>query len=347
MERRDKDLSLAFIQIICAIAVVTLHTNGCFWKFSATERYWCTANVIECVFYFAVPLFFMITGITLLDYTDRYSTKEYFRRRISKVVLPYIAWSLIGLFFRIGTGDLPVNNISFKWVINCLLSTEGIIDLYWFFRPLFCVYLTIPLFAMISKEKKKEASNYILIAGFIINALIPFFKSLLGIDFSWPYSISAISGYLFWVWGGYRIYYYPPTRKGKIIIYLFSIIGLTMHIVGTYIISMRAGSIQTLYKGYNNVPCILYSFGVFIFLRDIGVWLQKNKKVKKAIIFLGKYTFPCYLMHWFLLRLRERMIQLDTKSIFFRLLAPYVIYALVIGITWCIRKIPVIKRTLP
>ena len=347
MEKRSKDLSLTFIQIVCAIAVVTLHTNGCFWKFSATERYWRTANVIECFFYFAVPIFFMITGITLLDYTDRYSTKEYFKKRISKVVLPYIAWSIIGLFFRLGTKNLSVNNISYKWILDSFLSTEGIIDLYWFFRPLFCVYLTIPLFALISKEKKKKAADYILIVGFVINALIPFLKNTLWNDFSWPYSISAISGYLFWIWGGYRIYYYPPTRKGKVIIYLLSIIGLGMHIVGTYTLSMRTGSIQTLYKGYNNVPCILYSFGVFVLLRDIGIWLQKNEKIKKIILFLGKFTFPCYLIHWFLLRLNEHIIHIDTKNIVYRLLAPYVIYALIICITMCIRKIPIIKKILP
>lgn len=347
MEKKGKDLSLTFIQIVCAIAVVTLHTNGCFWQFSSTERYWRTANVIECLFYFAVPIFFMITGITLLDYTERYSTKEYFKKRISKVVIPYIAWSLIGLIFRLGTGRLSINSISFKWIMKGLLSTDGIVDLYWFFQPLFCVYMTIPLFALINKENKKKAADYILTVGFIINTLIPFLKNTLNLDFSWPYSISAISGYLFWIWGGYRIYYYPPTRKGKAIIYLFSIIGLSMHIIGTYTLSMWAGSIQSLYKGYNNVPCILYSFGAFILLRDIGTWLQKNIKVKKIILFLGEYTFPCYLIHWFILRINEYIIHVETKNILYRLLAPYAIYALVIGITMCIRKIPIFKKIVP
>ena len=60
---KTKDFTLTFIQVISALAVVTLHTNGCFWQFSATERYWFTANIIECLCYFAVPVFFMITGI--------------------------------------------------------------------------------------------------------------------------------------------------------------------------------------------------------------------------------------------------------------------------------------------
>ena len=64
-----------------------LHTNECFWTFSAEERYWRTANIIECIFYFAVPVFFMISGITLMDFYDRNSLKEYFLKEPEKLLL--------------------------------------------------------------------------------------------------------------------------------------------------------------------------------------------------------------------------------------------------------------------
>lgn len=77
------------LSVLSAFAVVALHVNGVFWNFSY-DRYWLTANVIESLFYFAVPIFFMITGVTLLDYNDRYSTKEYFKKRIKKTFLPFL-----------------------------------------------------------------------------------------------------------------------------------------------------------------------------------------------------------------------------------------------------------------
>lgn len=103
---QQKDFCITFIQVISAIAVVFLHTNGCFWQFSKTERYWHTANIIESVFYFAVPLFFMVTGITLIDYQDKYSTKEFFKKRIIKTLFPYIIWSLIGALYLIKKGGV-------------------------------------------------------------------------------------------------------------------------------------------------------------------------------------------------------------------------------------------------
>lgn len=62
---------IVFISVISAVSVLILHTNGCFWSFSSTARYWRTANIIECIFYFAVPLFFMIIGVTLFDFYER------------------------------------------------------------------------------------------------------------------------------------------------------------------------------------------------------------------------------------------------------------------------------------
>ena len=125
---KTKDFTLTFIQVISALAVVTLHTNGCFWQFSATERYWFTANIIECLCYFAVPVFFMITGITLLDYQDRYSTKEYFKKRFEKTLLPYVAWSLIGVLFLLITKRITPETVTAKWVLrhSVLLCLPGL-----------------------------------------------------------------------------------------------------------------------------------------------------------------------------------------------------------------------------
>ena len=72
----EKTAYLTLLSVISMIAVVILHANGCFWAFS-TDRYWVTANCIESVFYFAVPIFFMISGATLLDYRDRYDTRVF------------------------------------------------------------------------------------------------------------------------------------------------------------------------------------------------------------------------------------------------------------------------------
>ena len=353
-ENRDLDnsksakvFSLTFIQVICAISVVTLHTNGVFWNFSATDRYWFTANIIESVLYFGVPIFFMVTGITLLDYRERYSTSEFFKKRAEKTVLPYVVWSLIGVVFLVATKRRALEEVTFKWVLNGLLSTSGIINLYWFFQPLFCVYLCIPVFSAITKDYKKKVAEYVLIVCFFVNILFPFINAVFNLEIQWTYQIAVASGYLFWIWAGYYFYNYPPKKWAKIVIYLLAIVGLMVHIIGTYKLSMAEGAINSLFKGYYNIPCVLYSLGVFLFLRDLGSLLEKVNWIRLFFAFLGKYTFPLYLIHWFVLRLIDDHIKISKTSIGYRLFAPYAIFLIVIGVTWILRRIPIIRKIVP
>ena len=282
-----------------------------------------------------------------MDYQKRYSTCKYFEKRIEKTVIPYIFWSLVGIVFLVATGRLERGKVTFIWVVNGLLSTDRIISLYWFFQPLFCIYLCIPVFASISDEKKKHVANYIIVFGFFTNILLPFLNSVFHLGLSWPYSLSVASGYIFWVWAGYRIYNFPPSKRQKILIYVFAVIGLLLHIIGTYNLSIEAGSIQSLYKGYNNLPCVLYSLGMFVLLQDVARWIEKSKNAIRFVCFLGEYTFPLYLIHWFLLRIREDLGILDSKSIVYRLGAPYFIFSIVICVTWVLRKIPYARKVVP
>ena len=89
---------ITYLNVYASFAVVMLHNNGIVWQ-HPTGRTWYSAIFIETFFYCAVPLFFMITGCTLIDYSSKYSTKEFFIKRINKTLIPFIAWSFIGIIY--------------------------------------------------------------------------------------------------------------------------------------------------------------------------------------------------------------------------------------------------------
>lgn len=88
-----KKIYIQILGVIACLAVVAMHVNGCFWQFSY-DRYWITANIIECICYFAVPIFFMISGATLLNYRKRYTTAVFFKKRFGKTLVPFLIWSI-------------------------------------------------------------------------------------------------------------------------------------------------------------------------------------------------------------------------------------------------------------
>ena len=149
-----KKVYIDYLNVLAAMSVVFLHTNGVFWEYSE-DKYWFSANIIESVFYFGVPVFFMITGATLLDYRKRYDTKTFFRKRAWKVLIPYTFWSLVGLVYV----NRGFSQISFGSIVEHLVNSNAI-AIYWFFVPLFQVYLMIPLLSAVP-DNLEEIHIYI------------------------------------------------------------------------------------------------------------------------------------------------------------------------------------------
>ena len=139
---------ISFITLISAISVVFLHVNDCFWEYpNVSQEVWISANIIESIFYFAVPVFFMITGATLIDYQERYDTKEYVKKRVKKTIIPFVFWSIFGMIFylEVMTNNGIINE-NFHDMINSLINTKYI-SIYWFFPALMCIYFIIFVFS--------------------------------------------------------------------------------------------------------------------------------------------------------------------------------------------------------
>ena len=331
--------------LVAALAVVTLHTNGCFWRFGGSDTYWPSANVIECVFYFAVPVFFMISGATNLDYFDKYSTGQFFWKRIKKTVIPYVVWSLLGVLYLVILKKVNPQDVTIKYLIKGL-SQFNLINLYWFFGPLFLAYLCMPLFAAVQKDRKSSVFSLMVILSFLFNLLFPFIIYHIKVNYAFPLSITVGTGYLIFLMLGYLLDKNEIKLPVRIAIYVFSIIGLLIHLLGTYKLSIAAGEIIKTYKGYITVPTILYSSGIFVFIKQVGNKI-KSERFWKVVGFLNKYTFSLYLMQWFFLYYVENFTKIDTTSMTYRLCGPFVIFAIVIIITYIVRKIPVVKWIVP
>lgn len=337
---------LSLMEVVCALAVVGLHTNGVFWQFS-TARYWLTANIIECVFYFAVPIFFMMTGVTLIDFNKRYGLKTYFRKRFQKVIIPFIFWSLMGLVYRLIIHSIHLRDLSLTYIINGIFSTS-FISIYWFFVPLICIYFCIPLFSAVNDDKKLTIFKYVAGIAFLINSLIPFVLRIIwGGTGSYSLNVMVGSNYLIYVLLGYILSRITLTKKLRYKIFALAIAGLLAHIIGTYYLSIHAGKIIDIYKGYLNVPCILYSLGIFVFLKRESDHLMAIKMAASIINFLKPYTFAIYLLQWFFMDILVWHLHVNAYSIIYRLGGIILVTVLCVITTYIIRKLPFGKIILP
>ena len=172
------------LNIISCIAVVALHVNGAFWRFSY-DRYWITSNLIEALFYFAVPVFVMLSGATLINYRERYSTQEFFKKRVLKTFVPFIIWSIIAIIYRIIKDGMTIfgGTFSVKKALGIIFFARAN-DHYWFFIVLFALYLSIPVVSAIEKSKRKKVFTYAVLVAILTYSILPLVSKLIDLPFN-------------------------------------------------------------------------------------------------------------------------------------------------------------------
>ena len=339
------------LNIFACFAVVALHVNGAVHTFAKT-RNWVSCMFIEALFYFAVPVFFMLTGATLMNYRKRYDTGAFFKKRIFKTFVPFMIWSIIGICWSIFyTKGMKISDINTPAkFISAVINCKGM-GIYWFFPALFSVYLTIPLFSLVDEDKrigKKGIFTYLILVYIVLNVLLPFVCRLTGIQ--WNSALNAVScgGYVVWFLIGYLLANTDINKKFRILIYILGLIGFFMYFYLTVQKSFKAGNFDKTYAGYMNIPAIFMGTAVFVLFK-YGKWnfIDKHEKAVRFVRNLSSASFGVYLIHYYLKDFSIRHFEIDPRNTLYRIAGTFIIYGLSVIIVRVIQKIPVIRKMVP
>ena len=109
-KEKNRVLYYDILNILAIIAVIALHMNGIVHE-NPNIRAWNTSLIVECLCYWAVPVFMMLSGATLMNYRKKYNTKTFFYKRIKKVLIPFIAWIAIVTIWKIETNQIDATKM--------------------------------------------------------------------------------------------------------------------------------------------------------------------------------------------------------------------------------------------
>ena len=143
---------ITVLSVIACFFVIMLHSYTL--GFEETSN-WILERIFRGIAYCAVPIFFMISGATLIDYRERYDTKTFFKKRLLKTLLPLIIWSIIYFIVKIISGQIDTNNINFRFIIDYFINVR-MNPVFWFLVVIIGIYLCIPVISLIPKENRKK-----------------------------------------------------------------------------------------------------------------------------------------------------------------------------------------------
>jgi surface polysaccharide O-acyltransferase-like enzyme len=337
---------ISVVKIIACFSVIVLHTNHKFWIFRYTfyKKYWISANLIESIFYFAVPFFVLCIGATLLDFNEKYGLKIYFKRRIKKVVLPLFCWNIILYYYYVYIIKvMEKQKITFIYLWNLYFKSY----LNFMFTSIRCfliMYMIIPLIAYVDKSKKIKIYSYCFIILLISQVLIPYLIILFEPQLFWPYRIDV--NMIIYIFAGYIIQNYKYSHIQKKIIYILGVFGLVIHIYGTQILTIKYRRISSLHKGYLNFPCIIYSCSSFLFIKENSHFLFKLIN-RKYINKIGALTLGPFFLHLPIKDAYDKYFQPNHFTLTYRFFGGIVLFIICLTLTIIIRQIPFGKYLIP
>lgn len=281
------------------LGVILIHVSTPTVKmiYGKNMEYWWIGNIMDSAVRFAVPLFLVLSGATLLS--KEYTLAEFYKRRITRVFFPFVFWMAAYLIYRwliLAPAHQPWTfNTIVQWSTGLFLK-EGISKHFWYIYMILFIYLFIPF---IGKGLRRINNSMILLilAGWVLLTFLCRSVPLNLYGWSGDYG-SKVLGYFLYT--GYLVVgYYLSKSEIKIqgirwyssCIFILSII---VSAVVTYLLSKEAHKPDLRMYSYLNLNSIVQTIAAFLWIKDSTI---KNKFTAMLIQEISNYSFGIYLVH--------------------------------------------------
>lgn len=162
--KKKRILYFDILNILACFGVVCLHQNGIVHWYDIHTAPFKQSLIFEVGFFWAVPIFFMLSGATLFDYRSRYSTKEFLLRRAKRVLIPFLFFSVLMLIWHCSNGTFTIEDYSFSNLLTIILFNQHE-SIYWFFSAN-ARHLPVHASFIFTKRSKTNFMVYVFLLDF-------------------------------------------------------------------------------------------------------------------------------------------------------------------------------------
>lgn len=335
-----------WLRILATIAVVTIHISAIFitTNYYDGRSSWLTANFFESFTRWCVPIFVMISGALILSDQREYTYKSFLVKRISKIFIPLLGWSILYYLFYFIQGRVELNPLQF---ISRFLN-NGISVHFWFIYMLLGLTLISPLIKLMLKNATQKDLTYFLVLWFYASVISRVLEKMFNITFNMElFFVTDYVGY--YILGYYLLTYELPLLLRKLL-YIGLVAGLLATYALTFVTTIRAeGAFQSFWYGYHSPNVVLVSIALFVLFKHSN--FINTKELTGISKLLNTTSFGIYLVHMMVLKsIADFFPQFwlnNTHAAFaipYRVLVTVAISALIVLV---MRKVPVLKNLVP
>ncbi|HBV7788731.1 acyltransferase [Escherichia coli] len=293
------DLNVEVLRLFAVLSVILVHMSmGYFYSLmgSGESLYWSVNSFYFSVTRFCVPIFFIASAY--LAFT--YESKSTWLQKLKKLMVPYLAWSIIYFYWNGGSSVFDLISKTFLATTSFHL---------WFIPAFIGFSIILPIIKSAFTEENKERFRHIVVFVFMFIVLIPTivtaFNVVTGTDHSYLYAINqfclALPAYLIYALAFPYLHKRINPKKG-----LFAFLTLVLINWGVVTsLSLHNNKPDEYLYGYTTLFVFFESFIIFNVITSIDM-SSMNKKISSFVKSVGNCSFGIYLCHWLIFEVLNR-----------------------------------------
>lgn len=337
---------LDMINIIACIAVVIMHCtdrrhligSGIGWNLSV---------LLQALCIWAVTAFFMISGANLLEYRKKYNTSTFLKKRVLRIVFPFIVWSVIYALWKNHTGQLKIHGL---YEFAQMFMENKILSIFWFFYTLIPAYFCIPFLSLLVDRKDKKLCWFLVLLGGLNIAVFPLLQSLTGLNFSlirFPIGYSPVCLLLL----GWLLKKEQSRLWHRIIVYISAVVSIVILYFSTVHLSCQNNTFDKTYMTSSSVFAICIAAALWLFFKHskLNAYCEDHKdgKFVNGLKFISSTSLGVYFIQKIVIWYVEKIDFVDKYSIIYSVVGSLCIWFICVCIVSVLKKIPVLKWLVP
>ena len=329
MSEKKKVLFADYIRATATIGVVCIHAAALYFLQTFGSESWHFINALDGLCRYAVPLFFMISGMFHIN-NERYCWKDFFKKAI-KLFFLYMLWQLVYVF----VADKP-------FIIKSLIAPHYHL---WFLPMIAVMYVLTPLFTR--WVRKVKSITLYLIISFLIGSYA-LYSDLVIKNISVFSIIGCASYYIM----GYLLNqknlnqkFFLNQNKYKLNNYLAifaTIVCWAATVVGTWILSKGESLPSEVLYAYAMPNVMLGTMALFSLFSQVKTSFVDG--IHKPLCSLSSLSFGVYLIHPIFIAFCYNIPVLESWPIIKCLITVVVSLSASWVLSWLISKVPYLSK---
>ena len=344
----ERNYNWDYLRFLASVAVVVLHVSYSYMSVASVERLpFVAMTAYNATTRFAVPVFFMLSGLFLLSPDKKISIKDCWKRTAKLFAVFYI-WSAFygfqGLIMDYISGETITGGMVAESFRRLLMGHGHM----WFLFCLAAYYLMLPVARCISANK--SVLTYFCVFWIMLRFVIPFISIWLPLGYfnMWlaQFDFQFFMTYFGYFCLGYWLQITDIPKKLRAVLYALGGISAVWIFAATVYESQKVNELVEDWLNPSALPPFVCAVSIFIFFKYHGE-IAKGKW-NRVIRQLSRYSLLIYMLHPFFVE-KLNMIGINTIRFHAAWSVPVLsilIVAVCVGVAWVVDRIPVLNKVL-